>query len=191
MEWDDARGFGFLEFEGRRVFLHRREFAERHKRPEVGDRIAFNVGQDAHGRICATRARHVDDGGRVSGGHLLVLLGLLVAPVCAIARSPGQVPMTAWAGYALTISLLTFGMYWHDKNRARRGEWRVPEIWLHILEAIGGWAGAFLAQRKYRHKTAKFSYQFVFWSIVAAYQYVAIDRALGGRLTAEIRRLVA
>lgn len=99
--------------------------------------------------------------------------------------------MTAWAGYALTISLLTFGMYWHDKNRARRGEWRVPEIWLHILEAIGGWAGAFLAQRKYRHKTAKFSYQFVFWSIVAAYQYVAIDRALGGRLTAEIRRLVA
>ena len=44
----------------------------------------------------------------------------------------------------------------------------------------GGWAAAYLAQRLFRHKTAKGSYQLVFWMIVLAHQAVAADYLSGG-----------
>jgi uncharacterized membrane protein YsdA (DUF1294 family) len=43
------------------------------------------------------------------------------------------------------------------------------------LELLGGWPGAFLAQRWLRHKCSKGSYQAVFWLIVLAYQFAAFD----------------
>ena len=62
-----------------------------------------------------------------------------------------------------------------------RGAWRVPEINLHTLEFLGGWSGALLAQRLFRHKTKKRSYQSMFWFILlmqAAAVYVIL-RYLG------------
>ena len=41
IEWNDRKGFGFLQVGKGRVFLHRGDFAERHKRPAVGDVIRF------------------------------------------------------------------------------------------------------------------------------------------------------
>lgn len=51
----------------------------------------------------------------------------------------------------------------------------MPEARLHFMELIGGWPGAFLAQRRLRHKCSKVSYQVVFWMIVIAYQLAAFD----------------
>jgi uncharacterized membrane protein YsdA (DUF1294 family) len=51
----------------------------------------------------------------------------------------------------------------------------VPESTLHLVDLIGGWPGGFVAQRYFRHKTSKGSFQFVFFLTVAIYQYVAID----------------
>jgi uncharacterized membrane protein YsdA (DUF1294 family) len=62
-----------------------------------------------------------------------------------------------------------------DKRREEEREWRVPEARLHLLEILGGWPGAFLAQRRLRHKCSKGSYQVVFWLIVLAYQFAAFD----------------
>jgi len=47
------------------------------------------------------------------------------------------------------------------------------------LRMLGGWPGAFLAQRVFRHKTSKLSYQVVFWAIVLVYQLVALDYLTG------------
>ena len=57
------------------------------------------------------------------------------------------------------INFSTFIAYWVDKRAAVRGDWRVPERDLHMLEFLGGWLGAYAAQRVFRHKTAKKSYQ--------------------------------
>src|SRR5690606_35473230 len=60
------------------------------------------------------------------------------------------------------MSLLCFGVYWWDKRSSIKGGRRVREAHLHWLELLGGWPGAFIAQRKLRHKNRKGSYQFVF-----------------------------
>lgn len=104
---------------------------------------------------------------------ILVISVLLVLPIIA---SRQQGVDLRWAGiYAVFMSALTYWVYAKDKRRAEEGEWRIPEAHLHLLELIGGWPGAFLAQRRLRHKCTKRSYLAVFWMIVLLHQVVAFD----------------
>ncbi len=64
------------------------------------------------------------------------------------------------------MSVVAFQAYLVDKRAAVRDRRRIPETTLHLLELLGGWPGALLAQRLIRHKNAKLSYQAVFWVIV-------------------------
>lgn len=61
------------------------------------------------------------------------------------------------------INLVTFIAYGVDKKAAVNGSWRVPEANLHALEFLGGWIGAFIGQKFFRHKNKKKSYQAMFW----------------------------
>lgn len=70
---------------------------------------------------------------------------------------------------------LSYLSYAADQRRARENEWRISESGLHLTELLGGWPGGFLAQRRWRHKCSKGSYQLVFWLIVLAYQFAAYD----------------
>jgi uncharacterized membrane protein YsdA (DUF1294 family) len=109
----------------------------------------------------------------------LAAAGLLVLPSYAVYHV-GDVTVAKWAGiWMLFMSCLTFMFYAFDKSRAKAGGWREPERLLHLAELMGGWPGAFLAQRWLRHKSSKGSYQFVFVLIVGFYQFVAIDALRG------------
>jgi len=66
----------------------------------------------------------------------------------------------------LLASAVTFIMYAVDKERARGSEFRIKEVHLHACELLGGWPGAFVAQRMFRHKWRKTEYMVVFWIIV-------------------------
>lgn len=172
-EWNDEKGYGFLQVGKGRVFLHRRDFAERHKRPAVGDVVRFTVGVDARGRTCAKDAVHVNDGGRLSLRVVVVLLGLLTLPAIAVYRSGADWRLAG--GYAVLAAGISYASYAVDKRRARAKEWRISEMGLHVTELLGGWPGAFLAQRRLRHKVSKPGFQMVFWIIVLAYQFAAFD----------------
>jgi len=75
-----------------------------------------------------------------------------------------------WPGFVYPVnSLLAFGAYWSDKSRAGHGRTRWSEGGLHLLEALGGFPGAFVAQRVLRHKSRKVPYQLAFWGIVAVH----------------------
>lgn len=69
----------------------------------------------------------------------------------------------AYAG----ASLAALALFAWDKAQARRGGRRVSEFTLHAVEVVGGWPGALLAARLFRHKTRKRSYRAVTWAIVA------------------------
>ena len=81
---------------------------------------------------------------------------------------PDSIPPTmlvAASVYAV-MSVVTFVAYWVDKRAAVRDRRRVPEARLHLMELLGGWPGALVAQILVRHKSRKLSYQIVFWLIV-------------------------
>lgn len=68
----------------------------------------------------------------------------------------------------ISINFVTFIAYGVDKRAAKKGEWRIPEADLHTLEFLGGWSGALLAQKFFRHKTKKKSFRTDFYLVILA-----------------------
>lgn len=77
----------------------------------------------------------------------------------------GVVSKTLTLIYLIT-SAITFAIYARDKTAARNSGRRTAEKTLHILAVVGGWPGAMVAQRTFRHKTLKRSFRWVFWLTV-------------------------
>jgi uncharacterized membrane protein YsdA (DUF1294 family) len=77
----------------------------------------------------------------------------------------GYTPLIVSVLYIL-VSLLTFLTYFRDKHAAQKGSWRISENILHVFSLFCGWPGAIIAQQKFRHKTKKVSFRFVFWITV-------------------------
>ena len=199
MEWNDERGFGFitpLDGDGR-IFVHVSEFPHDLRRPMALDLLTYDVDRDERGRL---RARGVDFMARTTAsrprsgaaspalgaqqpvvtGRMSVLLpicvlgvtlagGLLVDPLLVLALFFGYVIMSA----------ALFAAYGFDKRAAQRGTFRTQESALHLLALMGGWPGALVAQRVFRHKTVKQSFQLGFW-ITVAVNYVVLVTLLVG-----------
>lgn len=55
--------------------------------------------------------------------------------------------------YLLLINVVTFFIYGMDKQKAKRGAWRISETTLLGLAVIGGSVGAYLGMRVFHHKT--------------------------------------
>ncbi len=170
--WEKDRGFGWVKSGEGSFFVHIREF-ESGFVPREGDMVTFALGLDPKGRPCAKDAFCPRKNRLPSLSSSLRLAVLLVLPAIANFRLPVAPWMLPLA--MLPLSVAAWLLCRHDKERASAGRWRVSETELHGLELFGGWPGSFLAQRKFRHKTRKVSYQAIFWSIVFLYQILSLD----------------
>ena len=121
---------------------------------------------------------------------LAILAALLVLPVIGSLLWLRDAYVVWFLLLYPVFSVLAFFAYWRDKRSAERNEWRTPEQSLHLLELLGGWPGAYLAQQVFRHKTRKVSFQLVFWAIVVLHQLFWIDWLSGGRLLGWIAALM-
>ena len=71
--------------------------------------------------------------------------------------------------YLIIINVVAFFMYGIDKIKAIVGKWRVSEISLILVAALGGAAGALLGIKIWHHKTNKLIFQvmvpllFIIW----------------------------
>ncbi|WP_148716548.1 DUF1294 domain-containing protein [Chitinolyticbacter meiyuanensis] len=164
--WKDDKGYGFITptHANGRVFAHIHDFRRGQLRPSEQMLVNYTDGLDAQNRpraididIVGSRPDHGSAWGVLPGlvSVLLQILGVLYLQL------PGWLPV-----WILAISTLTFIGYWRDKDAAERGRRRIPESTLHTGELLGGWPGAWVAQRLFRHKNRKRSYQVVFWFIV-------------------------
>lgn len=181
-KWNSEKGYGWLQYQGKEVFLHIRDFDAGGREPGIGETVRFNMGQDDQGRPCATNAVSLRPRWlRMPSRSILGLSALLILPVLALYH---QHFSTLGIGlYGACLSLVTYATYAIDKRRAQSDAWRIPELYLHGLEMIGGWPGAWMAQRRLRHKSSKLSYQIKFWLIICLHQFVALDSMIEWRLT--------
>lgn len=177
VEWNDARGFGFVEPNGggQRAFVHHSAFARRGRRPVAGDALVYVTEKDAQGRLQARNVAFAGEARRAAGTpaaregsrapQALLALAALATPAALAALGRWPWTLAAWVGLA---SLATFAAYALDKAAARAGRWRTPEATLHLLGLAGGWPGGLLAQAWLRHKTRKPAFLVVFWLTAVA-----------------------
>lgn len=55
--------------------------------------------------------------------------------------------------YLLVINILAFILFYVDKVKAIKAQWRIPEKTLMTIAIIGGSIGSLIAMRLFRHKT--------------------------------------
>ncbi len=79
---------------------------------------------------------------------------------------PGTTAAICYLLLVVGTSLWAFLAYGLDKLLAQNGSRRISEKNLLFISFLGGWPGAFAAQRMFRHKTQKVSFQTAFWTTV-------------------------
>lgn len=174
-QWDDARGFGFIEPAegGDRIFCHARAIRDRDARPANGIRVTYALGRDDRGRARAedvwlslsTRsAPSLPAGPRSRVALALGVSGLFLLAL-VIVTFLDRLTLLAVPWY-LALSTVTFVAYGLDKTAARQDRHRIPERVLQLLALAGGWPGGWIAQQTIRHKSQKISFQIEFWICV-------------------------
>ncbi|WP_162940186.1 DUF1294 domain-containing protein [Gryllotalpicola protaetiae] len=179
-DWNDARGFGFIEPAGggARVFVHISAFTSPAPRPDDGDIVGYSLGAGPDGRPRARAASVLQahsaqvkrmpappahHRGRPAALPFVPVLVFAVFLVLAVAAWGASV----WfASIYIGMSAIAFGVYAWDKQAAIDGAWRTRESTLQALALLGGWPGAVFAQQLLRHKNRKVSFQLVFWLLV-------------------------
>lgn len=170
-QWNDDKGFGFVLPNGgsNKVFIHVSAFSSRQRRPQGGELVTYELATDAKGRAQAKsvafvgeRAVRATAPGRSSFPLIFTACFLLFVAAMAFA---GRLPVAILVLYVIA-SVLAFLAYAIDKSAASRNAWRTRESSLHLFGLVGGWPGALAAQRLLRHKSAKQSFQAMFWATV-------------------------
>lgn len=171
-QWDDGKGFGFVEpiGGGERAFVHINAFDRKPKRPVDGDMLIYELSQDTRGRWQAVRVSfsnvNAATAQRPPRISLLSLSPMFVFFVLLCWWSLHQrLPLLVLVSVVL-LSLVSYFAYARDKRAAQRGQWRTSENALHLLALLGGWPGAWLAQQRLRHKSMKLSFRWMFWLTV-------------------------
>ena len=168
VQWNDERGFGFIESaDGQRLFVHISAIDRIATHPQVNDSVTFIAGHGPDGRPQARSVRILgarptpasavlqrgaversrDLAWRIPGALLLVCLML----VGLVLERVGLPVVLAYGA----LGAVSFLAYRSDKIFAQAGHWRISEVTLLGLDLCLGIAGGLVGQALYRHKTQK------------------------------------
>lgn len=200
--WNDDRGFGFVRPDGggEDYFVHISAFRKGLiRRPAIGDTVHYQPAQEIPDKrriayatlegVTVQPAPIPESTGPWSRARSVLFYLLMRLPILlscwVLWKTHNPIPLLLYA----FLSTLTIMFYGADKKRAMSNRWRIPEFYLHVLELMGGWPGALLAQKDFRHKLTKMSYQRVFWGIVLLHMavwtlFIAFDLSLPNLLRA-------
>lgn len=170
VKWHDDKGFGFIRAtqDSKDVFLHISQIHRLKKRPEINEIVSYEIVKDERGRFRAEnvsyRSNQVNPtkSSNSTSFSKSFLVFILLFFIFVIERSlngflPLWFPLVFFAA-----NLIVFLYYYQDKTSALKNDWRTPENTLHWLSLIGGWGGAYFAQKIFKHKHKKQSFMFTY-----------------------------
>lgn len=163
VKFDEKRGFGFIRSKElpQDVFVHVRNIPDQESL-SVGQQVQFKTQQSEKGLV----AVDIVPGKKRTSPYYLYGISAFIVTIAT------TIFLFSWAhlhiiiAYLLSINLSTFLFYGYDKMIAGSSILRVPEWILHSLSIAGGSPTGLIAQKVFRHKTIKGSFQFVYWTIV-------------------------
>lgn len=181
VDWKDTQGYGYIvaHNSNQKVFFHIKSFKNKiFRRPSVGDTVSFTITKDKENRLQAnqitfeeieviknqkTTKQHIySESNLQSNSSFSSLLFLFVFPSLILYSTiQGLIPFYLFPIY-ISLSFVTFFIYWWDKYSAQNDLWRISEKSLHLFSLLGGWFGALLAQKILRHKSSKKEFQDTF-----------------------------
>lgn len=163
--WKEDKGFGFITPAdgGNDVFVHASSLPPSQKRPAINATVTYTLAYDNQQRPRAINVQFDHESiadlilPTIVVGVFFIGLGLATV---GLRISPLIFP------FYLILSIITFFVYGIDKANATQGRRRIAEKNLHLLELLGGWPGALVAQWYHHHKNRKQSYRVVYWLMV-------------------------
>lgn len=197
IRWEKERGFGFIRSPDTSadVFVHLRDFMDRRTMPQVGMTLDFeeiHMGSKGPRAVAVQLAGAVRQRARqtsparkphkrsgrgtepatTSSSLPMVLILTAYLSLIGYGMWNGRIPPMI-LGLWTVLNLLAFFVYKFDKNAAETGRWRTAESTLHLISLLGGWLGAWCAQRLFRHKIRKTSFMVRYWITVFAHAMAA------------------
>lgn len=75
--------------------------------------------------------------------------------------------------YLIAVNVAALVAFWVDKDRAVNGEWRIPEVRLHLLTLAGGVLGTAVAMVVRRHKIRKLGFHAMYFVGIVTFCMIA------------------
>lgn len=161
INYNEEKGYGFIKTSvyEENVFVHIKE-VKNAKELEVGQSVTFEVVNNPKGLA----AINVSAGAKAKSPYVTFGIASLILIMALFTVTTNYIqPLIA---YLVAINLTTFVLYGYDKFISSTEKLRVPELNLQILALLGGSPSALMAQKFFRHKTIKGTFQIVYWVIV-------------------------
>ena len=163
VKFDKKRGFGFIRSEqfSEDVFVHLQNIREQQPLSQ-GQQVEFDTEQTDKG----LSAINVIPGKKQTSPYWLYGMIAIIMTVGLMMFLLFYLNWHLIVAYLASINLSTLLFYGYDKMIAGSSLLRVPEWILHILSICGGSPAGLIAQKMFRHKSIKKSFQLIYWAIV-------------------------
>ena len=161
VNFNKEKGYGFIRSKEQEenIFIHISK-VKNAKTLEQGQEVTFDIKKTEQG----LSAVNVIAGAKQQSPYLIFgILSFLFVAVVSVYLSQKTDFLLA---YLIAINIATFLLYGYDKLISSGDRLRVPELNLQALALLGGSPLALVAQKFFRHKTIKSSFQLVYWVIV-------------------------
>jgi uncharacterized membrane protein YsdA (DUF1294 family)/cold shock CspA family protein len=163
VHYNSEKGYGFIDSKehSEDIFVHHSKIKNTSSLSQ-GQEVEFDITTSSKG----ISAINVIAGSKQHSPYLIfgIVSALLTISIFAILYLYSHInPIIS---YLIAINITTFFLYGYDKIIASTERLRVPENNLHALAILGGSPAGLSAQKFFRHKTIKGSFQLVYWIIV-------------------------
>ena len=161
IHFNEEKGYGFIGSDAyeENIFVH---ITQVNNASELfqGQAVEFSLEKTKKGLA----AINVHAGQKQQSPYLIFALSSLFVSLAIFSYASQQ--LQTLIAYLIAINISTFILYGYDKLIASGEKLRVPEVNLQALALLGGSPAALLAQKFFRHKTIKGSFQIIYWMIV-------------------------